>query len=116
LRDDFDREIVFDVVVEEEKTKRRQNNTNSIMVYKHPYKLELGMHSYSHLAQKQYWKFLIKYFPTCFIYAKLHDYFSLARSSYCIRVLMFFYLTQAKNTGLSTIFGFITLLNYFGLQ
>jgi hypothetical protein len=45
LRDDFDREIVFDVVVEEEKTKRRQNNTNSIMVYKHPYKLELGMHT-----------------------------------------------------------------------
>jgi hypothetical protein len=42
LRDDFDREIVFDVVVEEEKTKRRQNNTNSIMVYKHPYKIELG--------------------------------------------------------------------------
>jgi hypothetical protein len=53
LRDDFDREIVFDVVVEEEKTKRRQNNTNSIMVYKHPYKLELGMHSHSLLAQKQ---------------------------------------------------------------
>jgi hypothetical protein len=36
---------VFDVVVEEEKTKRRQNNTNSIMVYKHPYKIELGTHT-----------------------------------------------------------------------
>ncbi len=117
MRDDFDREIVFDVVVEEEKTKRRQNNTNSIMVYKHPYKLELGMHSHSHLAQKQYWKFLIQYFPTCFIYAKMHDYFSLAIDHRTVYVFScFFYMTQAKNTGLSTIFVFITLLNYFGLQ
>jgi len=41
LTDDYDREVVFDVVVEEEKTKRRQNNTNSITLYKFAHKLEL---------------------------------------------------------------------------
>ena len=41
LTDDYAKEIVFDVVVEEEKTQRRQNNTNSMLLYKYPYKLEL---------------------------------------------------------------------------
>ena len=41
LTDDYAKEIVFDVVVEEEKTQRRQNNTNSLTLYKYPYKLEL---------------------------------------------------------------------------
>merc|ERR1719334_599190 len=41
LSDDYSKEVVFDVVIEEEKTQRRQNNTNSLMLYKYPYKLEL---------------------------------------------------------------------------
>ena len=41
LSDDYSKEIVFEVVVEEEKTQRRQNNTASLTLYKHPYKLEL---------------------------------------------------------------------------
>jgi len=41
LSDEYSKEIVFDVVIEEEKTQRRQNNTNSLTLYKFPYKLEL---------------------------------------------------------------------------
>ena len=41
LSDDYSKEVVFDVVVEEAKTQRRQNNTNSLTLYKYPYKLEL---------------------------------------------------------------------------
>jgi len=41
LSDEYSKEIVFDVVVEEDKTQRRQNNTNSLTLYKYPYKLEL---------------------------------------------------------------------------
>jgi len=41
LADDYAKEIVFDVVVEEDKTQRRQNNTNSLTLYKYEYKLEL---------------------------------------------------------------------------
>merc|ERR1719334_524294 len=41
LTDDYAKEIVFDVVVEEDKTQRRQNNTNSLTLFKYAYKLEL---------------------------------------------------------------------------
>ena len=41
LTDDHRKEIVFDVVVEEELTGRRQNNTATTTLYKFPYKLEL---------------------------------------------------------------------------
>lgn len=41
LTDDYAKEIVVDVVVEEEKTQRRQNNTNSLTLHKYAYKLEL---------------------------------------------------------------------------
>ena len=41
LLDDYRQEIVFDVVVEEELTGRRQNNTATTTLYKYPYKLEL---------------------------------------------------------------------------
>ncbi len=41
LSDDYAREIVFDVQVKEELTDRIQNNTASMLLYKHPYKLEL---------------------------------------------------------------------------
>ena len=41
LGDDYAKEIVFDVVVEEDKTQRRQNNTNSLTLFKYPFKLEL---------------------------------------------------------------------------
>ena len=41
LLDDYSKDVVFDVVVEEEKTGRRQNNTATTTLYKFPYKLEL---------------------------------------------------------------------------
>ena len=41
LLDDYSKEVVFDVVVEEDKTGRRQNNTATTTLYKFPYKLEL---------------------------------------------------------------------------
>lgn len=41
LNNDYAREVVFDVVVEEDKTERRQNNTNSLRMYKFSYKLDL---------------------------------------------------------------------------
>ena len=41
LSDDYSKDIVFDVIVEEDKTQRRQNITAVTTLYKHPYKLEL---------------------------------------------------------------------------
>eukprot|EP00094_Tigriopus_californicus_P007480 TCALIF_07202-PA protein Name:"Similar to CUBN Cubilin (Canis familiaris)" AED:0.20 eAED:0.21 QI:0/0.76/0.57/0.97/0.85/0.88/35/0/3998 len=41
LKDDFAREIVFSVQVKEDLTERVQNNTASMFLYKHAYKMEL---------------------------------------------------------------------------
>jgi CD109 antigen len=41
LTDDFQREILFDVTVEEALTGRRQNTSGTVKLFKYPYKLEL---------------------------------------------------------------------------
>lgn len=41
LKDDYAREVVFDVQVKEEFTERIQNNTYSIVLHKYPYRMEL---------------------------------------------------------------------------
>lgn len=41
LENDYDREIKFDVTVEEEHTGRSQNTSMSVMMHKHEYKMEL---------------------------------------------------------------------------
>ena len=41
LSDDYSKDVVFDVIVEEDKTQRRQNISAVTTLYKYPYKLEL---------------------------------------------------------------------------
>ncbi|XP_025405669.1 CD109 antigen-like isoform X2 [Sipha flava] len=64
LENDYDREIKFDVTVEEEHTGRSQNTSVSVMMHKHEYKMEL-------IKTSDFFKPGLKY--TAFIKVSHHD-------------------------------------------